>query len=382
MKLKPVGLVLAIAGALLAGCNQTTSPTTDHKAREVGIVVVKTQPYTLITQLPGRTVAYRSAEVRPQVNGIIQKRLFTEGSVVKAGQQLYQIDPAVYASNLKSAQATLASARSLAERYKDLISDHAVSRQAYDESQASLLSAEAAVDRARIDLAYTKLVAPVSGRIGRSAVTEGALVSSGQAAAMATIQQLDPIYVDVTQSSKDLLLLRDELESGRLQTANGGRAKVKLILENDNQYSLEGTMEFSEVSVDEGTGSVTLRAVFANPEHVLLPGMFVRAQLGSAVNLSAILVPQQGVTRNQKGDATALVVGTENRVESRKLKAERTFEHSWLISGGLNPGDKLITEGVQFIKPGDIVTTYEVKSTDIKNDSTSMATSQSEADDV
>ncbi|MCY1349946.1 Multidrug resistance protein MexA [compost metagenome] len=355
MPMKPAfaALVSAIALATLSltGCQEASAPP-PAQTPKVGVVTLQPQPFTLTTELPGRTSAYRIAEVRPQVDGIIQKRLFTEGGEVKAGQQLYQIDPSVYTATYKSAQASLASAQSLAARYKDLVSDQAVSKQAYDESQAARLQAEAALEKAKIDLRYTKVLAPISGRVGRSAVTEGALVSNGQTLAMATIQQLDPIYVDVTQSTKDLLRLRREMAEGQLEKAGDNGAKVSLVLEDGSEYPHQGSLEFSEVSVDEGTGSVTLRAVFPNPEHTLLPGMFVHARLGSAVKQQAILAPQQGVTRDLKGQATALVVNTENKVELRHLKAERTVGDRWLVSEGLEPGDRLITEGLQFVRPG------------------------------
>ncbi|MDU9411636.1 efflux RND transporter periplasmic adaptor subunit [Pseudomonas sp. zfem005] len=347
---------VALATLTLAGCKEASAPP-PAQTPQVGIVTLKSEPFTLIAELPGRTTAFRIAEVRPQVDGIIQKRLFKEGSEVKAGQQLYQIDQSVYQATFKSAEATLASSRSLADRYKDLVTDQAVSRQAYDEAQAARLQAEAALEKARIDLRYTKVLAPISGRIGRSSVTEGALVNNGQASAMATIQQLDPIYVDVTQPTKDLLRLRRDLESGQLQKAGDNAAKVKLMLEDGSEYGHEGTLEFSEVSVDEGTGSVTLRAVFPNPDHSLLPGMFVHAQLSSGVNQQAILAPQQGVTRDLKGQATALVVNAENKVELRQLEADRTVGDRWLVTKGLNPGDKLITEGLQFVRPGAEVKT-------------------------
>jgi len=352
---------IALATLTLAGCSDQAAPP-PRQAPTVGIVTLQAEPYTLTTELPGRTAAFRIAEVRPQVNGIIQKRLFKEGSEVKAGQQLYQIDSSVYVAAAKSAEATLASAKSLAERYKSLVSDQAVSRQAYDEAQAARLQAEAALEQARIDVRYTKVLAPIAGNIGRSAVTEGALVSNGQTNAMATIQQLDPIYVDVTQPTKDLLRLRRDLESGQLQKASDTAAKVQLRLEDGSTYEHEGTLEFSEVSVDEGTGSVTLRAVFPNPDHTLLPGMFVHARLPAGVNKEAILAPQQGVTRNAKGDPTALVVNAENKVELRQLKADRTAGNRWLVLDGLKPGDKLITEGLQFVQPG-----AEVKTTEAKN---------------
>ncbi|TRO42309.1 MexA family multidrug efflux RND transporter periplasmic adaptor subunit [Pseudomonas sp. ALS1279] len=346
-------LVSAIAVAMLSltGCQESSAPQT-QQTPQVGVVTLEAKPFALTSEVPGRTSAYRIAEVRPQVNGIIQKRLFTEGSEVKAGQQLYQIDPATYQAAFKSAQATQLSAKSLADRYKLLVADKAVSQQAYDEARAAALQAEAALEQARIDLRYTKVMAPISGRIGRSAVTEGALVSNGQASAMATIQQLDPIYVDVTQSSKELLRLRRDLAEGRLQKASDSAAKVALKLEDGSRYAHEGTLEFSEVAVDESTGSVTLRAVFPNPDHLLLPGMFVHAELLSGVKENAILAPQQGVTRNQRGEPTAMVVNAENKVEQRVLKADRTAGNAWLVEDGLKDGDRLITEGLQFVQPG------------------------------
>ncbi|UVJ43155.1 efflux RND transporter periplasmic adaptor subunit [Pseudomonas sp. LS1212] len=354
MQFKPAvtALVSAVAlAALLSGCKKEEAATVAHTP-QVGVVTLQTQAYTLTSDLPGRTTPYRIAEVRPQVNGIILKRLFTEGGEVKAGQQLYQIDPAVYESTLASAQASLQSTKSLSERYKQLVAEQAVSRQEYDDAQAKRLQAEATLKAAQIDLRYTKVLAPLNGRIGRSAVTEGALVNNGQTNAMAVIQQLDPIYVDVTQSSAELLKLRRELESGQLQKVGSNAAKVKLTLEDGSSYPHEGKLEFSEVSVDETTGSVTLRAIFPNPDHNLLPGMFVHARLQAGVNSAAILAPQQGVTRDLKGAPTALVVNQENKVELRQLKASRTVGNQWLIEEGLNAGDRLITEGLQFVKPG------------------------------
>ena len=318
----------------------------------VGVVTLEAQPYTLTSQLPGRTSAYRIAEVRPQVGGIVQKRLFAEGGEVKAGQQLYQIDPATYQATLKSAEASVLSSRALAERYKLLVNERAVSRQQYDEARAAQLQAEAALDKAQIDLRYTKVLAPIGGRIGRSAVTEGALVSSGQSEALAVIQQLDPIYVDVTQPATELLRLRRELAAGQLEKVGDNAARATLTLPDGSAYAHAGRLEFSEVSVDPGTGSVTLRAVFPNPEQQLLPGMFVQAQLQTGSKSAAILAPQQGVTRNPKGEAVAMVVNAENKVEPRVLKAERTAGSFWLVSEGLAPGDRLITEGLQFIQPG------------------------------
>ena len=354
MQFKPAvtALVSAVALAtLLSGCKKEEAAPA-AQAPQVGVVTLQTQAYTLTSDLPGRTTAYRIAEVRPKVNGIILKRLFKEGTEVKEGQQLYQIDPSVYEATLASAQANLQSTRSLSDRYKQLVAEQAVSRQEYDDAQAKRLQAEASLRSAQIDLRYTKVLAPLSGRIGRSAVTEGALVNNGQAEAMAVIQQLDPIYVDVTQSSAELLKLRRELESGQLQKVGDNAAKVTLTLEDGSTYRQEGRLEFSEVSVDPTTGSVTLRAVFPNPEHNLLPGMFVHARLKAGVNAQAILAPQQGVTRDLKGQPTALVVNQENKVELRQLKASRTVGNEWLIEDGLNAGDRVITEGLQFVKPG------------------------------
>ncbi|MER1947085.1 efflux RND transporter periplasmic adaptor subunit [Stutzerimonas stutzeri] len=342
--------ILAVA-VFLAGCQEEAAPPAQQKPT-VGVVTLQAEPFAVTTELPGRTRAFRIAEVRPQVSGIIQKRLFTEGSEVKAGQQLYQIDAAVYEATLKSAQASLASSKSLADRYAELVKDQAVSKQAYDEARAASLQAEAELERARIDLRYTKVLAPISGRIGRSAVTEGALVSNGQEQELATIQQLDPIYVDVTQPARDLLALRRDLAEGRLQKAGENAAKVTLMLEDGSDYGHEGKLEFSEVTVDPGTGSVTLRAVFPNPDKVLLPGMFVHAQLVAGMKSEAILVPQQGVTRNAKGEPTAMVVNAENKVELRTIKTERAVGNRWLVGDGLQPGDRVITEGLQFIQPG------------------------------
>lgn len=360
MQFKPAVTVMVTAVALatlLGGCSkkeEAAAPAAPPP--QVGVVTIKAQPYTLTTELPGRTTAYRIAEVRPQVNGIILKRLFTEGGDVKAGQQLYQIDPALYEATANSAKATLQSAKSLADRYKQLVNEQAVSRQEYDTALSSSQEALATLQTAQINLRYTKVMAPISGRIGRSDVTEGALVTSGQTNAMATIQQLDPIYVDVTQSSTEILKLRRDLESGKLQKSGDNSATVKLTLEDGSEYAKPGKLEFSEVSVDQATGSVTLRAVFPNPDHTLLPGMFVHAQLQAGTNSEAILAPQQGVTRDMRGLPTALIVNKDNKVEQRELVANRTSGAYWLIEKGLSPGDRVITEGLQFVKPGAEVT--------------------------
>lgn len=347
-------LTLLAAVAVLSGCQdeQAAAPAAAQQAPQVGIVTLEAESFALTTELPGRAQAYRVAEVRPQVDGIIQKRLFTEGSEVKAGEQLYQIDDAIYQATYKSAQASLASTKSLADRYALLVKEQAVSKQAFEEARAASLQAEAELERARINVRYTKVLAPISGRIGRSAVTEGALISSGQAQALAVIQQLDPIYVDVTQPARELLSLRRDLAEGRLEKAGENAAKATLVLEDGTPYPHEGKLEFSEVSVDAGTGSVVLRAVFPNPDKMLMPGMFVHAQLVAGVKSEAILAPQQGVTRTPTGEATAMVVGADNKVEIRKLKAARAVGNRWLVTEGLEAGDRLITEGLQFIRPG------------------------------
>jgi membrane fusion protein (multidrug efflux system) len=377
MQFKPAVTVLVAAVALatlLGGCSKKEEAAPAPPPPQVGVVTLKTQPYTLTSDLPGRTTAFRIAEVRPQVNGIILKRMFTEGADVKVGQQLYQIDPALYEATANSAKAALQSAKSLAYRYKQLVSEQAVSRQEYDTALADSLTAQATYQTAQINLRYTKVLAPISGRIGRSSVTEGALVSSAQADAMATIQQLDPIYVDVVQSSVDMLKLRAELESGKLQKAGDNAAKVNLTLEDNSKYALEGKLEFSEVSVDQTTGSVTLRAVFPNPDHRLLPGMFVHARLQTGVNATAILAPQQGVTRDLKGTPTALIVNKDNKVELRTLVANRTVGSDWLIESGLQAGDRIITEGLQYVKPGAEVKVAEATNVQSANPAPAPAT--------
>lgn len=354
MSIKPASaaLITLFAASLLAGCQEEAAAPAAQQVPQVGFVTLKAEPFALTTELPGRAQPFRIAEVRPQVDGIIQKRLFTEGSDVKAGQQLYQIDDSVYQAVYKSAQASLASTKSLSDRYALLVKEQAVSKQAYDEARAANLQAEAELERARINVRYTKVLAPISGRIGRSAVTEGALVSSGQAQEMAIIQQLDPIYVDVTQPARDLLGLRRDLAEGRLQKAGENAAKATLTLEDGSAYPHEGKLEFSEVSVDAGTGSVVLRAVFPNPDKMLMPGMFVHARLLAGVKNEAILAPQQGITRTPTGQATALVLNDENKVELRQVKTARTVGNRWLVTEGLADGDRLITEGLQFIAPG------------------------------
>jgi membrane fusion protein (multidrug efflux system) len=300
------------------------------------------------------------------VNGTVQRRLFTEGSDVKAGQPLFEIDPAPYQAAMASARAQLARAeasiasnRLQAQRFEELVAENAVSRQEYDDavaklkaSEAEVASGRAAVETARINLGYTTVRAPVSGRIGRAAVTEGAYVQQAQATLLATIQQLDPVHVDLTQSSTEVLRLRRDLEAGRLKSAGPGKAKVKLLLEDGREYGLDGELQFADVTVDPSTGSIALRALFPNPRRELLPGMFVRARLDEGVNPQALLVPQQGVTRDQKGQPTALVVTAERKVERRQLVTERAVGDAWLVTAGLKAGEQVIVEGLQKVRPG------------------------------
>jgi len=359
--------LLLVVGLMTTACAKKEAPKPQGGPPEVGVLTVQPQRVALTTELPGRTSAYLVAEVRPQVTGIIQKRIFTEGSEVKAGQVLYQIDPASYQAAYASAkagqaraEANLAAVRLKEERYKDLVKIKAVSQQEYDEAYASLKQSEAdvaatraAVETARINLAYTTLTAPIAGRIGRSTVTGGALVTANQPAALATIQQLGSMYVDVTQSSSEMLKLKQQLSSGLLKKDSAtAQARVKLLLEDGTPYAQPGTLKFSEVTVDQSTGSITLRAVFPNPKQVLLPGMFVRAVLEEGVNEQAILVPQRGVTRNPKGDAMVMVVGAEEKMEPRVIKVVRTVGENWLVSEGLKPGDRVILEGLQKARPG------------------------------
>ncbi|MDF7650266.1 efflux RND transporter periplasmic adaptor subunit [Erwiniaceae bacterium L1_54_3] len=374
--LAPLAAVLMLSGSfLLTGCDDNKSQqAAQQQPPEVGVVTLKNEPLKITTELPGRTSAFRVAEVRPQVSGIILKRNFVEGTDIKAGVSLYQIDPATYQAAYDSAKGDLAQAQANAhvaqltiKRYKPLLGTKYISQQDYDtaaataaQTAAAVQAAQANVETARINLAYTKVTSPISGRIGKSAVTEGALVSSGQTTALATVQQLDPMYVDVTQSSDDFLRLRAELESGQLKQ-NDGKANVTLLMQNGSAYTQTGTLEFSDVTVDETTGSITLRAIFPNPDSRLLPGMFVRARLDEGTNPTALLVPQQGVTRTPTGQATAMVVGADNKVEVRNITANQAFGDKWLVTDGLKEGDRVITVGLQRAKPGAQVTPQEVK---------------------
>ncbi len=367
-----------LAVVLLTGCGHKAPPPAAPPPK-VSVVTVQAQAVPITTELPGRVAGYRTADVRPQVNGIILKRLFVEGSDVKAGQQLYQIDPAPYQASYDSAVAAHASARALAERYKPLADANAVSKQDYDNAVASHLQAQAAVETARINLIYTRVLSPITGRIGRSLITEGALVTANQATVLATVQQLDPVYVDVTQPTTTLLRLEREATAGLLKQNEAGKAQVRVRLEDGSDYAHPGTLEFSEVTVDEGTGSVTLRALMPNPERLLLPGMFVREEIQEGVRQGAVLAPQQGISHDQKGEPNALVVGPDNIVELRTLKTDRAIGDQWLVSSGLKPGDRVIVEGIQSAKPGAKVVPEEYRPPDEKTAQPRAATAQASA---
>ena len=369
---KPLTWAMALTTLtiLLSGCGsgqgQQAGP---PPVPEVATVTIQPQPVELTTELPGRTSPYLVAEIRPQVNGIIKRRLFREGSDVKAGQLLYQIDPAPFQvaldsakASLGKAQANLPSIRLRAERYRELLVDKAVSRQDHDDAAAAVDQAraeieywKAAVEAARINLGYTKVTAPISGRIGKSSVTDGALVTAYQPISLATIQQLDPIYVDVTQSSAELLRLKRHLEAGRISADGKNGKKVRILLEEGTSYPLEGRLQFRDITVDPATGSFTLRIVVPNPEHLLLPGMFVRAAVQEGIASQAILVPQQGVSRTPKGDPVALVVDEAGKVQQRSLTLNRAIGDQWLVASGLSAGDRLIVEGMLNIRPGAAV---------------------------
>ncbi|HLU16292.1 MAG TPA: efflux RND transporter periplasmic adaptor subunit [Burkholderiaceae bacterium] len=373
---RPLSAWMLAAGSafVLAGCSEPAAETPPPPAPEVAVHAVTASPVSLTAELPGRTSAYLVSEVRPQVTGILQARLFEEGSDVQAGDVLYEIDPATYQASAHSAKAALAKAQAnlkvvnaRAARYSELVKIDAVSKQAHDEAVAELQqaradveAAKAALEMAEINLGYTQVKAPISGRIGRSAVTPGALLNANQPEPLARIQQLDPIYVDVTQSSLELLRLRKALASGQLVSSDQARANVQLKLEDGTLYEHSGELQFSDVSVDPGTGMVTLRAVFPNPDFKLLPGMYVRAVLEEGVQQQGILAPQKGVTRNARGEATALVVNAEGVVEPRVLRVSRTVGDQWLVEDGLEVGDRVIVEGVQKVQPGMAVRVVDV----------------------
>ena len=356
-----VALVVVAAGC---GSGKPAAPAAPPPP-EVGVLTLQPAHASLATQLPGRTAAYRVAEVRPQVGGIVQKRLFTEGAEVAAGAPLYQIDPATYRAAENGARAALAAAdaqatnaRLLAERAESLVATKMISQQDHDNAlaarrraDAEVAVAKAALESAQINLAYTTIRSPIAGRTGRSVVTEGALVKAVQDDALTSVQQLDPIYVDVTQSSAELLRLQRDLAAGRLK-AEGVQAKVTLTLEDGTPYAQEGRLQFAESLVDRGTGSVLLRAVFPNPRRELLPGMFVRATVAQATTDDALLLPQAGVTRNARGDAVVLLVDEAGLVSERVIHTSRVIDNQWYVTDGVKAGDRVIVEGLQKAKPG------------------------------
>lgn len=372
---RSVGLAL-LASGLLAGCGdkgEAGQGAGEMPPAAVDVVTLHAAPLQLMSELTGRTAPLRVAEVRPQVNGIILKRLFTEGSDVKAGQLLYQIDPAVYQAAVASAKANLAkaqaneqSARLKAQRYAELVKVKAISRQEYDDADAAwkqqvaeIGAAKAALQSANINLDYTKITAPISGRIGKSAVTEGALVTAQQADSLTSIQQLDPMYVDVRQSTADLLRLKRQVAAGKLVQDESKGAKVRFQLEDGSSYSEEGSLQFSDVTVDETTGMVTLRVLVPNPHDLLLPGMFMRATLQEGERPQGLLVPQTAVTRTPKGGATVMVVTADNKVELREVQLSRVVGDSWVVESGLKAGEKVIVAGLQKVKPGALVAPAE-----------------------
>lgn len=368
--IKPLAIALATV-TVLSACGQGAQQGAGGAPGgpgmpSVGVIVAEASSVPLVSELSGRTTPFMVAELRPQVSGIVHKRLFTEGSEVKAGQTLYQIDPATYQAAYDSARASLAraeanlySARLKAERHVELVKIEAVSKQANDDAiaalkqaEADLAAARAALDKAKIDLDFTRVASPISGRIGRSTVTPGALVTANQADSLATVQQLDPIYVDLTQSTGELLQMRRALEAGKLKPVGDQSVPVRLVLEDGSLYAAEGKLAFSEVSVDTGTGSVTLRAIFPNAKGELLPGMYVRARLVQGQAEEAILVPHAAVSRDPRGNATVMVVGAEDKVEAKVVQTARSQGDKWVVTEGLRAGDRVIVEGLQKVRPG------------------------------
>jgi membrane fusion protein, multidrug efflux system len=368
---------------LLGGCqNEGKKQAGPPPLPEVTTIAVSTRPVVLTTELPGRTAAFRIAAVIPQVSGLIKKRLFTEGTDVKAGDVLYQIDPAPFKAALDLAEATLAKAqanlpsiRRRADRYRELLAKNAISQQDYDDAEGALKQVEAdirqgkaAIETARINLGYTRITAPISGRIGLSTVTDGALVTAYQPKALTTIQQMDPIYVDLPQSTCDLLRLRRRLAEGGLDQDGTDQNKVKIILEDGTPYAEKGVLQFRDVTVERTTGSVTLRVVCPNPDGILLPGMFVRAVVTEGIREKAVLVPQQAVSRDRKGAAVALIVNAESKIEQHKLTIDRAIGDQWLVTSGITPGMKLLVEGAQRLRPGAKVKAVPFKADENNHD--------------
>src|SRR6266404_271012 len=374
MQLCRVGIAPALAAMLLHGCG-ASKPAPPPAPPQVSVVTVHAGNVPITTDLPGRTSAYLVAQVRARVDGIVVKREFKEGGEVKAGQRLYQIDPAPYiaalnsaTASLQKAEANLASTTAQAERYKVLVAANAVSKQEYDnavaaqgQATADVATGKAAVAMAQINLGYTNVVSPITGRSGLSLVTEGAYVQASAATLMTTVQQIDPVYVDLTQSSVEGLQLRRDIASGQLKLNGPNQAKVTLALEDGTQYSSTGSLQFTDITVDQGTGSVTVRAIFPNPRFVLLPGMFVRARIEEGVKENAFLVPQVGVTHDPKGQATALVVGSDDKVAMHTLQLRSTNGNQWIVEGGLEDGDRVIVAGGQKVKPGTLVKAVEAQ---------------------
>jgi membrane fusion protein (multidrug efflux system) len=358
---------LAIAATLaLCACGKAPPPPPPPPPAAVGYVVVRTEPVTLTTELPGRISALETSDVRPQITGVVRQRLFAEGSIVHAGQMLYVIEDSAYRASVMNARGQLATALATtgstalqADRYRQLASANAISKQDADNAAASAEQARAQVITARgtlqsalVNLGFTRVRAPITGRIGRSLFTPGALVSSGQSDALATIQRTDQVYVDLSQSAAQLLDLKTELANGGLHRDGDGSTPVQLVLPNGQVYPIEGHLKFAEVTVDQNTGSVTVRATFANPQGVLLPGLFVRARIIEGVQPQGILVPQAGIARNERGDATALVLGPDNVVQPRLVTTRQTVGDKWLVTSGLKPGDKVLVEGLVGVMPG------------------------------
>ncbi|MEW5288925.1 MULTISPECIES: efflux RND transporter periplasmic adaptor subunit [Erwinia] len=383
--IKPLALLCALVISTLTGCDQSSGPTAQAQdAPEVKVLTLVSQDLPVITELPGRTSAFRVAQVRPQVSGIILKRAFTEGSDVVAGQTLYQIDPAPFRASYDNASAAVSEAQARAQiarvtlnRYRSLTGNQYVSRQDFDQAQATVAQTQAAVavaeaarETARINLGWSTITAPVSGRIGRSSVTEGALVQSAQSDALATVQQLDPLYVDVTQSEQAFMHLQQELAAGRLQQQTD-KVRVSVVTGNGVLFPHPGTLAFSDVTVDQTTGSITLRAVIPNPDHQLLPGMFVRARLEEGRDPGALLIPQQAVTRTPRGDASTMVVDSDNRVSVRAIQVSQAVGDKWRVTAGLRAGERVIISGLQRARPG--MTVKPVAASDSSSPSTGTA---------
>lgn len=376
--LSPLAIAIFSSAMLIAGCSdaEQSEPQQEQQQQQtVGVVTLETQSLDLTTTLPGRATAYRSAEVRPQVSGILEQQLFTEGSDVEAGQSLYRIDPAIYKADLASAEAavaqakaTLSAATARFNRFQDLLTDKAISQQEFDEAEAAYLEAQAQLkvaeaqqQRAAVNLEYTAVKAPISGRIGRSVLTEGALVSVGQSLPLTTIHQLDPIYVDIQQSSEAYLEMQEAITAGRIRVDENNQPRVKLYANNSTEAIAEGELLFNEVTVDPSTSSIALRAKFENPQRRILPGMFVNAEIATGTLTNVLLAPQTGVSRDPRGRAIAMVVTAEGEVEQRYIEVTETSGSNWIVRSGLEAGDKIIVEGLQKVQPGATVQTEEVK---------------------